>query len=203
MAGLGETNDGPRGPDIGWMLLSGEEDELMEDWQFCQRLSSRLSARARNDEAVDGVFQPVDLAVQHVDEAAQQGLALVAELSALDGDGTRRRSGIATPHASRLEALRRKPTTAGRSFQRTAPTFPKHSFVFALRRYDPAEIWRHRSAGRPARGWLPSLQRADLRAQSIFLNHCYIEHLSPMCQNPLPHIIANGPNYSSLWSDLL
>ena len=32
MAGRGETNDGPRGPDIGWMPLSGEEEESIEDW---------------------------------------------------------------------------------------------------------------------------------------------------------------------------
>ena len=35
---------------------------------------------------VDGALQPGDLCVQHVDEAPQQGLALVGELGPLDGD---------------------------------------------------------------------------------------------------------------------
>ena len=38
------------------------------------------------DDAVDGSVETLDLAVQHVDEAPQQRLALVGELGSLDGD---------------------------------------------------------------------------------------------------------------------
>ena len=48
MHGLGEANDRPRGPDIGWIPLSGEEVEKME------ALGAVFHNRAREREAVSG-----------------------------------------------------------------------------------------------------------------------------------------------------
>ena len=67
MSGWGETNNGPRGPDIGWMPLSGEEVERME------ALGAVFHNRARERDALSGELCRIGIVFGFVEAASSMG----------------------------------------------------------------------------------------------------------------------------------
>ena len=79
MAGRGETNDGPRGPDISWMPLSGEEVERME------ALGAVFRNRARERDAFEGEVCRIGIVFGFVQAASDLGQNMVIAHSMLIG----------------------------------------------------------------------------------------------------------------------
>ncbi|MCY4239001.1 MAG: hypothetical protein OXC93_11725 [Rhodospirillaceae bacterium] len=79
MEGHGEANDGPRGPDIGWMPLSGEEVERLE------ALGAVFSNRAREREAFLGQVCQISIVFGFVEEASDLHNKLVVAHGMLIG----------------------------------------------------------------------------------------------------------------------
>ena len=71
MAGRGETNDGPRGPDIGWMPLSGEEAERME------ALGAVFRNKARERDAFESEVCRIAMVFGFVQAASDLGQKMV------------------------------------------------------------------------------------------------------------------------------
>ena len=79
MEGRGETNDGPRGPDIGWMPLSGEEVERME------ALGAVFYNRARERDAFLGQVCQISIVFGFVEAASNLGDNMVVAHGMLIG----------------------------------------------------------------------------------------------------------------------
>lgn len=79
MGGWGETNDGPRGPDIGWMPLSGEEVERME------ALGAVFYNRAREREAFEAETCRIGIVFGFVEAASNLDDNTVAAHGMLTG----------------------------------------------------------------------------------------------------------------------
>ena len=56
MHGRGETNNGPKGPDIGWMPLSAEEAKRMEAWGPCSATGQKNANKSRGKYAGSASF---------------------------------------------------------------------------------------------------------------------------------------------------
>ena len=79
MAGRGEANQGPLGPDIGWMPLSGEEVERME------ALGAVFRNRARPRDAFEGEVCRIGIVFGFVHAASDLGENMVVAHGMLIG----------------------------------------------------------------------------------------------------------------------